>query len=95
MNKEEKVLSMVKKCLKEVETEISSQMENEEINDTLVQLYSFQKDLEKILGQLEKKQLPPRVKRNLGIGYTIIDSWQGNSELGELLLSTEQAYRKL
>lgn len=95
MNKVEKVLALVEKSLKEVEAEIKSYETDKGDCGTLRQLRYFQIDLETILEQLQDNKLPPRDKRKLGIGYTIIDSWDGDRELGNLLLSVEQAYRNL
>ncbi len=95
MNKEEKALTLIKQCLKELEAEIERHGHGKGIIGTIIQLRSFKMDLETMLEQLESNQLPPRIKRDFGISYTIIDNWEHGSELGNLLLSTEQAYRKL
>ncbi len=95
MNQKSKVLSLARKGLNEVELEIAQQEKERNIAGTLLQLQSFRRDLEAMIEQLQGDQLPSRDRRNFGIGYTIIDSWEGSLDLGELLLSIEQAYRKL
>ena len=73
--------------------EIGKHYKGEKAEGHLDQLISFKNCFLDALNKVEKNSLPPLSNRHLGIAHVIVDSWPLKSNLGEILIKAEHAYK--
>lgn len=95
MNQFDKVLLLVQQAQQELNEEFARHQNGVATVGTLFQLQQVQDTLGCIEQFVRNNKLPPTSERSTGMGRMIVDSWPDNSELGNILLIVEQAYRKL
>lgn len=59
------------------------------------QLLNFIKQFELAIANITNNSIPPKNERSLGIAKMVTDQWPFDFELGESLISAEQAYKDI
>lgn len=94
MNKREIALSLVRDAVAAVLGELGLHERGGGGVSNPQQLAAFQKELTRMLSELESSDLRPLSQRSSSMGRVIVDSWPLGSELGELIIRAEGAYRR-
>lgn len=92
--KRERALEAVEQAMSALNEEMARHERGEGRVGNIHQLRGVREQLEVMHRQLSGN-LPPREHRVWGAGRMIVDEWPLNSELGNLVLRAEQAYRNL
>lgn len=95
MNQAEKVLHLVSKAKSALNEELERYRAGESTVGPLNQLTKVEATLGAIELAVQSGILPPPRDRISGVGRIITDSWPNDSELGNMVLAAEQAYRAL
>ena len=91
----DKAKSAVLDALAKIDRELEFRMESARTGPSVPQLLHCKSHLQMVLHELETNQMPPKEKRNRGMGRMITDSWPLKNELSEAVLKAEHAYLKL
>lgn len=95
MNQTEKVLHLVRTAQSALNEELARCRAGASTVGPLNQLTKVQATLGAIESVVQSGILPPPCDRISGVGRMITDSWPNDSELGNMILEAEQAYRSL
>jgi hypothetical protein len=95
MNQTEKVLHLVRTAQSALNEEVARCRAGAPTVGPLNQLTKVQTTLGNIALVVQSGVLPAPRDRLSGVGRMITDSWPNDSELGNMVLEAEQAYRAL